>query len=89
MKNKASILTIRIPKRLKNEIEKVSDNQGVSINQFALFVFTKEIVEIEYNKYFQKILKNKTREEILGNYDNIMVNKRYSKEDVPEWDKSG
>jgi len=87
MKNKASVLTIRIPKRLKNEIEKVSDTQGVSINQFALFAFTKEIVEIEDNKHFQKILKNKTREEILSNYDNIMSRKKYSKEDVPEWDK--
>jgi FAD synthase len=87
MKKKASVLTIRIPKTLKNEIEKVSDTQGVSINQFALFAFTKEIFEIEDNKYFQKILKNKTREEILSNYDNIMSNKKYSKKDVPEWDK--
>jgi len=87
MKNKASVLTIRIPKRLKNEIEKVSDTQGVSINQFALFAFTKEIVEIEDNKYFQKILKNKTREEILNNYDNIMSSKKYTKKNVPEWDK--
>ncbi len=87
MKNKASVLTIRIPKRLKNEIEKVSDTQGVSINQFALFAFTKEIVEIEDNKYFQKILKNKTREQILNNYDNIMSSKKYAKKKVPEWDK--
>ena len=87
MKNKASVLTIRIPKSLKNEIEKVSDKQGVSINQFALFAFTKEIVEIEDNKYFQKILKNKTREEILSNYDNIMSSKKYSNENVPGWDK--
>lgn len=87
MKNKASVLTIRIPKSLKNEIEKVSDIQGVSINQFALFAFTKEIVEIEDNKYFQKILKNKTREEILSNYDNIMSSKKYSNENVPDWDR--
>lgn len=87
MKNKASVLTIRIPKNLKNEIEKLSDTQGVSINQFALFAFTKEIVEIEDNKYFQKILKNKTREEILSNYDNIMSSKKYSDESVPGWDK--
>ncbi|MBI4651100.1 toxin-antitoxin system HicB family antitoxin [Candidatus Desantisbacteria bacterium] len=87
MKNNVSVLTIRIPKRLKNEIEKVSDTQGVSINQFALFAFTKEVVEIEDNKYFQKILKSKTREEILNNYDNIMSSKKYSKENIPEWDK--
>ncbi|MBI5416762.1 toxin-antitoxin system HicB family antitoxin [Candidatus Poribacteria bacterium] len=87
MKNKASVLTIRIPKKLKNEIEKVSDTQGVSINQFALFAFTKEIVEIENNKYYQNILKNKTREEILSNYDNTMSNKKYSKGNIPEWDK--
>ena len=87
MKNKASVLTIRVPKSLKNEIEKVSDTQGVSINQFALFAFTKEIVEIADNKYFQKILKNKTREEILSNYDNIMSTKKYSNGNVPDWDK--
>lgn len=88
MKNKASVLTIRIPKNLKNEIEKVSATQGVSINQFALFAFTKEIVEIEDNKYLKKILKNKTREEILSNYDNIMSSKKYSNGNIPDWDKA-
>ncbi|MCR1795929.1 type II toxin-antitoxin system HicB family antitoxin, partial [Leptospira sp. id769339] len=37
MKTKASVLTIRIPSELKHKIERVAEEQGVSINQLALY----------------------------------------------------
>jgi len=40
---KKNVLTIRVPEDLKVRIEKYSAMQGVSINQFALYAFTKEL----------------------------------------------
>lgn len=85
MKAKASVLTIRVPKELKHKIEQVADQQGVSINQLALYAFTKEIKEMETSSYFNKYWKSKTRNEIFHEFDNVM--KKISKSKLPDWDK--
>lgn len=59
MKAESSVLTIRLPKELKHKIERVADEQGVSINQLALYAFTKEIKEMETSSYFRNRLKLK------------------------------
>ena len=69
----------------KTELEKTAHSQGVSINQFALYAFTKELSELETNDYFQNYLKNKKSDEIISNFDNVM-NKVKSK-DIPQWDQ--
>jgi predicted HicB family RNase H-like nuclease len=38
---KASVLTIRVPSDLKHRIEEVADQQGVSINQLAMYMFAR------------------------------------------------
>lgn len=48
---------MRVPEDLKKRIEKIAHSQGVSINQFALYAFTKELSELETNDYFQNFLK--------------------------------
>ena len=40
-------LTIRVPEELKDRIETLAAQQGVSINQLAMYAFTKEIGELE------------------------------------------
>ncbi|MBN2159128.1 MAG: toxin-antitoxin system HicB family antitoxin [Spirochaetes bacterium] len=85
MKAKASVLTIRVPKELKHKIEQVADEQGVSINQLALYAFTKEIKELETSTFFINYTKSKTKNEILTGFDNVM--KKVKKEKVPSWDK--
>ena len=85
MTNKKNVLTIRVPEDLKERIERYSVIQGVSINQFALYAFTKEIAELETNRYFQKFLKDKSKQEILQNFEEVM--KKVPKREVPDWDK--
>jgi FAD synthase len=85
MKAKASVLTIRVPKELKHKIEQVADEQGVSINQLALYAFTKEIKELETSTFFINYTKSKSKNEILTGFDNVM--KKVKKEKVPNWDK--
>jgi FAD synthase len=83
--NKKNVLTIRVPEELKEKIEKYSALQGVSINQFALYAFTKELAELETNRYFTRTLREKSKQEILQNFDQIMS--RVPKRDVPDWDQ--
>jgi len=85
MKNKASVLTIRVPSELKHKIERVADEQGVSINQLALYAFTKEIQEIETSEYFSQYRGATPKNKVFDDFDSVM-NKIKSNE-VPEWDK--
>lgn len=85
MKTKASVLTLRIPNELKHKIEKVADQQGLSINQLALYAFTKEIQEMETYNSFSKHWKKKTKNELLEDFDSVMS--KIKDRTVPEWDK--
>ena len=44
---KPSVLTIRVPSDLKHRIALVAEEQGISINQLAMYMFTKEIGNLE------------------------------------------
>lgn len=84
MKPKASVITLRVPHELKHKIEKAADEQGISINQLALYAFTKELAELETSEFFRKYLKGQKKEKILNDFDNVM--KKVKKRKVPEWD---
>ena len=47
MPNKANILTVRMPSDLKQRIGLIAEEQGVSINQFAMYILAKEIGNFE------------------------------------------
>jgi len=82
---KKNILTIRVPEDLKVRIEKYSAMQGVSINQFALYAFTKELGELETNRYFTRILRERNKQEILAGFNAVM--EQVPKRELPDWDK--
>jgi hypothetical protein len=85
MKSKASVLTLRLPFELKHKIERIADEQGISINQLALYAFTKEVSELETSDYFLRYWKNHKKEDILKNFDKVM--KKVKKSKIPRWDK--
>ena len=74
-----------VPEELKIKIKKVAEEQGVSMNQFALYAFTKEIGELETDEFFKQYLKNKSKEEIYQNFNEAMS--KVKEREVPEWDK--
>jgi FAD synthase len=82
---KRNVLTIRIPDDLKERLERVALIQGVSLNQFALYAFTKELAELETSKYFREVLKNKGKEEVVMGFEEVMG--KVKKRKVEEWDK--
>ena len=82
---KPTVMTIRVPEELKERIENTASLQGVSINQFALYAFTKELSELENSQYFKNRLKGKKREDIIKSFDAIMA--KVPKREVPDWDR--
>jgi len=82
---KKNTLTIRVPEDLKSRIEKYSAMQGVSINQFALYAFTKGLAELETSGYFARLLRQRNKQEILAAFDAVM--EKVPKREVPDWDK--
>jgi hypothetical protein len=84
-KKPVNVLTIRVPEELKNQLEKTAASQGVSLNQFALYAFTKELAELETSKYLKQYLKQKTKDDILRQFDNVMS--RVQNRIVEDWDK--
>jgi len=85
MKNKASVLTLRVPRTLKERIEKIADREGVSINQLALYALTKEMQEIESSNFFRTYIKGKSKDEIKRNFDAVLA--KIPKKRAPKWDK--
>ena len=83
--SKSNVMTIRVPEELKERIENTASLQGVSINQFALYAFTKELSELENSRYFKNRLKGKKREEIIKSFDSVMA--KVPARDVREWDR--
>ena len=85
MKTKASVLTLRIPFELKHKIEQIADEQGVSINQLALYAFTKEIEEMEIFNFFEKYWKGKNKKKIISDFDSVLG--KVKERETPDWDK--
>lgn len=82
---KASVLTIRIPAELKKRIANLAEEQGVSINQLAMYMFTKEVGDLEARQHLSKYWKTHTKEKIYADFD--MVMSKVMERPVPDWDK--
>ncbi len=83
--NKASVMTVQIPIDLKLRIEIIAEEQGVSLNQLAMYMFAKEVSSFEAGQRLSSYWKGYTKQEILHGFDNTM--KKVKNRQVPEWDK--
>ena len=82
---KPSVLTIRIPSDLKHRIAVLAEQQGVSINQLAMYMFTKEVGNLEAGQKMSKVWKNYSKEDLLKGFDEVMS--KVKKRPIPDWDK--
>jgi FAD synthase len=80
-----SVLTLRLPFELKHKIELMARKQGVSINQLAMYAFTKEMMEMETADYFTKYWNKKSKKQIFDGFDKVL--KKIKKSKSPDWDK--
>lgn len=80
-----SVMTIRIPNDLKHRIEVVAEEQGVSLNQLAMYMFTKEVSSFEAGNRISEYWKGYNKQNIIDNFDSVMS--KVKKRAVPAWDK--
>ena len=84
MKSK-NTLTIRIPEELKERIETFAAQQGVSINQFAIYALTKQIGDLAASHALRNFTRGVDKEALFRKVDEILAN--VPEREVPEWDK--
>ncbi|MFQ5633508.1 MAG: toxin-antitoxin system HicB family antitoxin [bacterium] len=82
---KANVLTLRIPAELKQRIALVAEEQGISINQLAMYIFTKEIGNLEARQQIAKHWQGYSKDEVMRGFDEVMAKVKRRK--VPAWDK--
>jgi len=85
MSKNASTLTLRIPRELKHKIEKIADKEGVSINQLAMYFFTKEVEDLSTFHFIEKYYKSKNKERIMSDVKRVLA-KVKNRSKSPEWD---
>ena len=85
MTTKTNTLTIRVPEDLKLRLEKVAMMQGVSMNQLALYAFTKEIADLETSSHFRTVLRGIDKKAMVEQMDRILDS--VAERPVPEWDE--
>ena len=78
-------LTIRVPEELKQRTETLAAQQGISINQFAMYAFAKEIHEMETGSELRKLTRGVDKKELFRRIDEIFA--RVPDGEVPEWDR--
>lgn len=67
-----SVLTIRIPPELKDNVVELAREQGVSTNQFVMYILTKSVAEMQAQRHFDALLRDRSREDILAGFDTVM-----------------
>lgn len=89
--SKPSVVTIRIPNELKSRLEAVAHQQGVSVNQYALYVLTGEVARFEaqeqqtrWRQQTQPYLQDKSADQVLKAGLDILD--AVPKGNLPEWD---
>ncbi len=56
--SKASVLKIRVPAKFKQRIVRIAEEQGVSVDQLAMYMFTKGLGNLEDGQHISNIGKD-------------------------------
>jgi predicted transcriptional regulator len=83
---KKNVLTIRIPEDLKDRLERTAASQGVSLNQFALYAFTRGLNDVDTANFFKEKIIHKSKDSLEKNFDRVMKKVKTQK-NSPIWDK--
>ncbi len=83
--NKASVMTVRLPVELKQRIDIIAAEQGVSLNQLAMYMFAKEVASFEAGNKISEYWQGYEKKEIVQGFDDVMD--KVQKRKVPQWDE--
>lgn len=82
--SKASVITLRVPHELKHRIVILANEQGVSINQFAMYALTDIVNQMEFNLITGRLV-GKRREDVMKK--GLAILDKVQDRPLPEWDK--
>ena len=61
-----SVLSLRLPKTLHEQIRELAQEEGISINQFATIALAEKIASLQTISYLEERAKRGSREDLLA-----------------------
>ena len=62
----SSVLSLRIPKTLHNQVRELARDEGVSINQFVMLALAEKVAALQAIDYLEERAKRGSREKLLA-----------------------
>lgn len=62
----SSVLSLRIPKSLHNQVKELAEEEGVSMNQFVMLALAEKVAALQAIDYLEERAKRGSREKMLA-----------------------
>lgn len=62
----SSVLSLRIPKTLHNQVRELAKEEGVSMNQFVMLALAEKVAALQAIDYLEERAKRGSREKLLA-----------------------
>lgn len=62
----SSVLSLRIPKSLHNQVRELAEEEGVSMNQFVMLALAEKVATLQTIDYLEERAKRGSREKLLA-----------------------
>lgn len=82
---KPNVITLRVPLDLKQRLVSLAEQQGVSMNQLAIYILTKELAFFESPAVHLAITQSP--EALKRDFKEVMAKISGSEDDLPDWDR--
>lgn len=89
--SKPSTVTLRVPRELKQRLEEAAQQQGVSLNQFALYILAGEVTRLEMGQAqawaaLDQQYASKATDESLLTQARALLRREPVQTSLPDWD---
>ncbi|MBF2054528.1 MAG: toxin-antitoxin system HicB family antitoxin [Candidatus Sericytochromatia bacterium] len=89
--SKPSTVTLRVPRELKQRLEEAAQQQGVSLNQFALYILAGEVTRLEISQAqawaaLDQQHASKATDDSLLTQARAMLRREPVQTSLPDWD---
>ena len=81
----SQVVTLRMPKHLKQRLEREAKYQGVSMNQLTNYLLSSQLTQLESISILESRLLNKNIGNLKKKAKKILA--KVPSRDVPDWDK--
>jgi predicted DNA-binding protein len=83
--NHANTIVLEMPRELKQRLQKQAKSEGVTINQFAVYVLNHQVTYLERQEFLERRLAAKRLSSVKKRAKRILSKVPVRR--VPEWDR--